>query len=94
VADLNDRCPREKEDVDGFQDADGCAEPDNDGDGILDRDDKCANEPETVNGVDDMDGCPTSRSRAGRTWARTGSSWRASASSSSTRGARGSPRRR
>ena len=33
--------------MDGFQDEDGCADPDNDDDGILDAHDKCPNEPET-----------------------------------------------
>jgi outer membrane protein OmpA-like peptidoglycan-associated protein len=43
--------------MDGFQDEDGCADPDNDADGILDATDKCANEPETKNGFEDEDGC-------------------------------------
>ena len=50
-------CPAGPEDLDGFQDEDGCADPDNDGDGILDATDKCANEPETKNGFEDEDGC-------------------------------------
>jgi outer membrane protein OmpA-like peptidoglycan-associated protein len=44
--------------MDGFQDEDGCPDPDNDKDGILDKDDKCPNEPETINGFQDDDGCP------------------------------------
>src|SRR5205814_1011179 len=48
----------EPEDKDGFQDDDGCPEPDNDMDGVLDKDDKCPNEPETINGYKDEDGCP------------------------------------
>ena len=44
--------------MDGFEDRDGCPEPDNDGDGLLDTNDKCPNEHETVNGVADDDGCP------------------------------------
>ncbi|RYZ34352.1 MAG: cell envelope biogenesis protein OmpA, partial [Myxococcaceae bacterium] len=51
-------CPEGPEDFDGFQDADGCADPDNDKDGIPDTADKCPNEPETINGVTDEDGCP------------------------------------
>ena len=35
----------EKEDLDGFQDEDGCPDPDNDGDGIVDRLDACPNDP-------------------------------------------------
>jgi hypothetical protein len=50
-------CP---EDKDGFQDEDGCPDPDNDNDGIPDAVDKCPNEPETVNGFQDGDGCPDS----------------------------------
>lgn len=60
-----DRCPDAPEDRDGFQDEDGCPEPDNDGDGILDVSDKCPNEPENLNGFEDADGCPeTNLSRA------------------------------
>ncbi|WP_224372498.1 Ig-like domain-containing protein [Hyalangium versicolor] len=51
-------CPEGPEDVDGFQDDDGCADPDNDGDGILDVKDRCPNQPETKNGFEDADGCP------------------------------------
>jgi OmpA-OmpF porin, OOP family len=53
-----DKCPDDPEDFDGFQDADGCPDPDNDNDGILDVDDKCPNNPENMNGVQDHDGCP------------------------------------
>jgi len=53
-----DKCPDDPEDFDGFQDADGCPDPDNDQDGILDVDDKCPNNPENMNGVEDHDGCP------------------------------------
>jgi outer membrane protein OmpA-like peptidoglycan-associated protein len=58
IPDDVDKCPNEPEDFDGFEDADGCPDPDNDKDGIPDVVDKCPNEPETVNGVDDEDGCP------------------------------------
>jgi hypothetical protein len=34
------------------------ADPDRDGDGVLDVDDKCPTEPEIYNGRDDADGCP------------------------------------
>jgi len=46
------------EDKDGFQDEDGCPDPDNDKDGVADAADKCPSEPETINGVKDEDGCP------------------------------------
>ena len=42
------------EDIDGFEDEDGCPDPDNDGDGILDVDDQCPNEP----GPPENNGCP------------------------------------
>ena len=58
IKDDVDKCPDDPEDFDGFQDADGCPDPDNDKDRILDKDDKCPNEPETYNGVEDADGCP------------------------------------
>ncbi|WP_375761096.1 Ig-like domain-containing protein [Corallococcus exercitus] len=54
-------CPEGPEDFDGFQDQDGCADPDNDGDGIVDTADKCPNEPETVNAFEDADGCPDTK---------------------------------
>jgi OOP family OmpA-OmpF porin len=56
--DDEDACPTQPEDKDGFQDADGCPEPDNDNDGILDPVDKCPLEPEDKDGFEDVDGCP------------------------------------
>ena len=58
IPDNVDRCPDQPEDKDGFQDEDGCPDPDNDGDGIPDTLDKCPNEPETFNNYQDADGCP------------------------------------
>ena len=58
IPDNLDKCPNEPEDKDGFQDEDGCPDPDNDGDGIPDVRDKCPNEPETFNNYQDEDGCP------------------------------------
>ncbi|MEM7448060.1 MAG: OmpA family protein [Myxococcota bacterium] len=55
-----DRCPDNPEDFDGFEDEDGCPEPDNDQDGILDLDDECPLIPEDFDGVSDEDGCPDS----------------------------------
>ena len=54
IPDVRDQCPDEPEDVDGFQDDDGCPELDNDQDGVLDASDKCPNEP----GPASNDGCP------------------------------------
>jgi outer membrane protein OmpA-like peptidoglycan-associated protein len=58
IPDSVDACPDEPEDKDGFQDEDGCPDPDNDGDGIPDAIDKCPNEPEDKDGFQDADGCP------------------------------------
>ena len=57
IPDSRDECPRLPEDVDGFEDEDGCMDPDNDNDFIPDADDKCPNE-EAIEGRDlDEDGC-------------------------------------
>jgi outer membrane protein OmpA-like peptidoglycan-associated protein len=58
IPDNVDKCPRVPEDLDGFQDADGCPDDDNDQDGITDKLDKCPNEPEDRDGFEDADGCP------------------------------------
>ncbi len=58
IADDVDKCVDKAEDVDKFQDEDGCPDLDNDGDWIPDVDDKCPLKKEVVNGVDDEDGCP------------------------------------
>ncbi len=58
ILDDVDQCPTMAEDLDHFQDDDGCPDPDNDGDGVPDASDKCPNDPETKNGLDDQDGCP------------------------------------
>jgi outer membrane protein OmpA-like peptidoglycan-associated protein len=54
IPDDRDKCPNQPEDLDGFQDDDGCPEPDNDGDGLTDGADKCPNEPGPVQNL----GCP------------------------------------
>jgi outer membrane protein OmpA-like peptidoglycan-associated protein len=58
IKDDIDKCPDEPEDFDGFEDEDGCPDPDNDRDGIPDVDDKCPDIPEDKNGIEDDDGCP------------------------------------
>ncbi|MCB9209861.1 MAG: OmpA family protein [Ignavibacteriales bacterium] len=58
ISDDVDNCPYEEEDIDGFQDEDGCPDLDNDGDGIEDLDDSCPNLKEDIDGFEDEDGCP------------------------------------
>ncbi len=58
IDDRVDKCPNEAEDKDGFEDADGCPDPDNDQDGILDAVDQCPLVPEDLDGFEDADGCP------------------------------------
>lgn len=54
IPDSADKCPQAPEDVDGFEDADGCPDPDNDRDGVPDKSDKCPLAP----GPADAEGCP------------------------------------
>jgi hypothetical protein len=56
--DDDDSCPTEAEDVDGFEDNDGCPDNDNDGDAIVDDSDKCKDEAEDMDKFEDTDGCP------------------------------------
>jgi outer membrane protein OmpA-like peptidoglycan-associated protein len=58
IVDAMDRCPKDPEDLDHFQDEDGCPEWDNDNDGLLDDEDRCPNEPEDDDNHLDGDGCP------------------------------------
>jgi outer membrane protein OmpA-like peptidoglycan-associated protein len=58
ISNSRDKCPRAKEDFDGFQDADGCPDYDNDNDGIPDSLDKCPDKAEDFDGFKDEDGCP------------------------------------
>ena len=60
IPDSADACPDDPEDRDGFQDEDGCPDPDNDGDGVPDAKDQCPNDPEDKDGFQDADGCPDS----------------------------------
>jgi OOP family OmpA-OmpF porin len=58
IPDNVDQCPTEPEDIDGFEDTDGCPDRDNDGDTIVDAMDKCPNDAEDFDGYQDTDGCP------------------------------------
>lgn len=54
IPDDIDRCPLDPEDLDAFQDEDGCPDADNDGDGIVDRLDACPNDAGPI----ENRGCP------------------------------------
>jgi len=58
IEDKDDQCPDDKEDIDQFDDTDGCPDIDNDKDAVLDVDDKCINEAEDIDQFEDTDGCP------------------------------------
>lgn len=58
VPNKTDTCKEEAEDTDGFQDEDGCPDPDNDADNIPDADDKCPTDAEDKDMFQDTDGCP------------------------------------
>ncbi|HEU4536438.1 MAG TPA: OmpA family protein, partial [Polyangiaceae bacterium] len=54
LTDNVDKCPADPEDTDGFEDEDGCLDPDNDGDGVPDAEDECVDQP----GPRARGGCP------------------------------------
>ena len=54
MPDSLDKCPNAAEDLDGYQDSDGCPDSDNDADGVPDSIDKCI----SVAGPADNNGCP------------------------------------
>jgi OOP family OmpA-OmpF porin len=58
IPDRLDRCPTERETVNGISDDDGCPEIDPDGDGILGDADRCPDQAEDFDGFQDDDGCP------------------------------------
>ena len=58
IFDPEDACVEEPEDADGFEDADGCPDLDNDADRLRDADDGCPLVPEDRDGFEDADGCP------------------------------------
>jgi hypothetical protein len=58
LVDKVDQCPTEPEDMDEFEDDNGCPDPDNDQDGITDFADGCPNDPEDLDTWKDEDGCP------------------------------------
>lgn len=54
----DDLCPDRPEDFDGFEDHDGCPDPDNDQDGVPDSIDLAPNLKEDFDGFEDYDGRP------------------------------------
>ncbi len=58
VVNALDQCIKEPEDIDSFDDDDGCPDLDNDKDGIPDERDRCPNDAEDDDGFQDEDGCP------------------------------------
>lgn len=58
ITDNLDQCISDPEDLDNFQDDDGCPDTDNDQDGISDVQDECPNDAEDMDGFEDDDGCP------------------------------------
>jgi len=57
IEDPVDDCPDVAEDIDKFQDSDGCPDPDNDKDGVKDAIDNCPMDAEDLDGFEDEDGC-------------------------------------
>ena len=53
-----DACPNLAEDLDAWQDHDGCPDLDNDEDSVSDSLDACKFIPEDMDGFEDEDGCP------------------------------------
>ncbi len=58
IVDKLDACPTDPEDLDRFEDADGCPDDDNDRDNVADWDDSCPDQPEDLDRWEDADGCP------------------------------------
>jgi len=58
IPDYRDACRMRSEDLDGYEDDDGCPDPDNDGDGIPDASDLAPDLGEDLDGFQDDDGVP------------------------------------
>jgi hypothetical protein len=58
VSNKEDMCREQAEDIDEFEDTDGCPDLDNDQDGLEDSQDKCPDKPEDPDNFADTDGCP------------------------------------
>jgi outer membrane protein OmpA-like peptidoglycan-associated protein len=55
-----DNCPNEAENMNAWEDTDGCPDtiPDSDGDGLNNKDDQCPEDAEDMDSFQDEDGCP------------------------------------
>ncbi|MCG8418564.1 MAG: outer membrane beta-barrel protein [Proteobacteria bacterium] len=62
IADDADRCPKQAEDRNSYEDGDGCpdADKDSDSDGVMNFEDRCRDEPKGRDGVKGGDGCSES----------------------------------
>jgi outer membrane protein OmpA-like peptidoglycan-associated protein len=58
IVDKVDSCPTDPEDLDRFEDSDGCPDDDNDRDSVMDWDDACPDAAEDRDRWEDADGCP------------------------------------
>ena len=58
VPDPQDSCPKAPEDLDDFDDDDGCPDPDNDADGVPDEEDRCPLEAGVRSPETSRNGCP------------------------------------
>jgi len=58
IVDGDDGCPDQAEDIDSFEDDDGCPDLDNDADGVADTVDQCPMDAEDADLWEDSDGCP------------------------------------
>lgn len=58
IPDERDKCPFQPEDIDRFQDDDGCPDLDNDADGIPDKEDACPNHHGPMSNNKLKNGCP------------------------------------
>jgi OOP family OmpA-OmpF porin len=58
IPDDADKCPDQPEDMDGFEDFDGCPDPDDDGDGIPDKEDACPRVKGEPSTDPTRNGCP------------------------------------
>jgi OOP family OmpA-OmpF porin len=58
IPDDVDQCPEIPEDVDAFEDADGCPDIDDDDDGVIDKEDACPRVPGVPSADPKKNGCP------------------------------------